>query len=158
MATSRIPAAIDALFARLTAAPALGGVMVLDGPTTNDLTKINDLIFVGWQPEAENGLAVEMAQDFAHIGGQTRDEKFDILCFAESWTGDFDIKSRRLRAFELLAVVENELRASGSNPAAPNLDGAVTFCGLTRGNLLQQPTDRGVQVGIPFRISCEARI
>jgi hypothetical protein len=156
MATSRIPAAIDALVTRWTAA--LPGVLVLDGPTTADLTKQQDLVYVGWQPNAENGIAAEMQQDFAHIGGYTRDERFDILCFAESWTGDFDIKARRTRAFELFAACELDLRASGANPSAPNLGGAVLFCGITQGQLLQQQTDKGAQVGVAFRVTCEARI
>ncbi|MGP4088550.1 hypothetical protein [Streptomyces sp. KR55] len=158
MATSRIPAAIDALVARWTALPALAGVLVLDGPTTTDLTKVQDLVYVGWQPNAENGIAVEMQQDFAHIGGYTRDERFDILCFAESWTGDFDIKARRTRSFELFAACENDLRASGANPAAPNLGGAVLFSGITQASLFQQQTDKGAQVGVAFRVSCTARI
>ncbi|MER5912319.1 hypothetical protein ABT124_17945 [Streptomyces sp. NPDC001982] len=158
MATSRVPAAIDVLVTRWTALPALSGVLVLDGPTVDDLTKVHDLIFVGWQPNNENGLAVEMAQEFAHIGGYTRNERFDVLCFAEAWTGDFDIKARRARAFELFAACENDLRASLASPAAPNLGGAVLFSGITQGQLLQQQTDKGATVGIAFRVSCEARI
>src|SRR3546814_45410 len=100
MATSRIPAAIDALVTRWTASSALAGVLVLDGPTVIDLTKQQDLVYVGWQPNADNGIAVEMQQEFAHIGGRTRNERFDILCFAESWTGDFDIQARRTRRSE----------------------------------------------------------
>ncbi|QIJ62550.1 hypothetical protein [Streptomyces sp. JB150] len=156
MATSRIPAAIEALVTRWTAA--LPGVLVLDGPTTGDLTKVQDLVFVGWQPNTENGLAVEMQQDFAHIGGHTRDERFDVLCYLEAWTGDFDINARRARAFELFAACENDLRASGGNPSAPNLGGAVLFSGITQGSLLQQQTDRGATVGIAFRVTCQARI
>lgn len=158
MASSRIPAAVDALVARWTASPALAGVTVLDGPTTIDLTKLQDLVYVGWQPNGENGIAVEMQQEFAHIGGRTRNERGDILCFAESWTGDFDIKARRTRAFELFAACEDDLRASDVRPAAYNLDGAVLFSGITQASLFQQQTDRGAQVGVAFRVSYEARI
>jgi hypothetical protein len=155
MATSRIPAAIDALVSILRAAPALAGVQVVDGPPTIDQADA-DHVYVGWQTGADT--AAELTQDFNAAGARTRDENFDILCEVDAWTGDSDVKTRRDRAFALLGVVEDALRATGANPTAPALNGAVLWAHLTQGSLVQQNTPSGVRVGVTFRIACRARI
>lgn len=155
MATSTVPAAVDALLAILRAAPALSGVSVLDGPPIEDMSSA-DLLAVGWQPESEE--AVQFQQDFNASGARTRDEDFSILCWAESWTGDRSMSARRTRAFELLAVVEQAIRASGASPEAPTLNSAVLWAHLTSGTLRQVSTDQGVRVGVGFAVTCHSRI
>ena len=155
MATSRIPAAITALVALWQAAPGLAGVTVVDGPPTSDQSD-PDYVYVGWQTGED--AAAEMAQNFANAGARSRDETFDILCQTDSFTGDADVAARRTRAFQLLAAIEDSLRATGAAPSAPTLGGAVLWAHLTQARLIQRNTDQGVQVGIAFRISCHARI
>lgn len=156
MATSTVPAAIDALVSILGAAAGLSGVQVIDGPPTVDMAD-DDYLYVGWQPDADDASA-EFTQDFAHIGARQRDEHFDVLCYLDTWTGDRDVAARRTRAFVLLAAVEDELRATAADPDAPNLGGAVLWAHLTQGQLRQRHTRDGIQVGLPFRISCRSRI
>ena len=155
MATSTVPAAIDALLVILRTAPELSGVRVFDGPPTDDMAG-PDFVAVGWQPEGEEAPAI--TQDFNAAGARTRDEEFDLLCWAESWTGDRSVSARRVRAFELLAVVEQAIRASGAQPEAPTLGGVVLWSHLTGATLRQMFTQDGTRVGIAFTVSCRARI
>lgn len=155
MATSTIPAAIDALVSILQASAGLSGVTVIDGPPTGDQSD-TDYVYVGWQFEGDT--SVEMRQDFAHLGARKRDELFDILCSLDTWTGDTDVQARRARAFELLGAVEDALRATDAAPQAPTLNGTVLWAHLTQGALMQRHTTDGVQVGLNFRVSCRSRI
>ncbi|SDN17820.1 hypothetical protein [Streptomyces wuyuanensis] len=155
MATSAIPGAIDALLTVLRAAPDLADVQVLDGPPVGDQSA-QDYVAVGYQEGAEE--SVQMAQDFNAAGARTRDEDFDILCWIDTWTGDSDVSARRTRAFELLAVVEDAIRASGVSPTAPTLNGAVLWAHLTNASLRQANTTDGVRAVIAFSVSCRARI
>jgi hypothetical protein len=155
VATSRIPAAINALFALLTTALADDPVTVVDGPPIG-MPSEADYLYVGWQL-GEN-VGAEMRQDFAYAGARRRDEEFDILCQVDAWTGDDDVPARRQRAFDLLAVVEDALRATDTQPTAPNLSGAVLWSHITQGQLTQTNSDSGVAVRIPFRITCRARL
>ncbi len=154
MQTSRVPAAVDSLLAILRARPALAEVAIVDGPTAVNLTS-RRRIYVGWSPSA--GQAVELQQEFNGAGARTRDEMFAISCYAESRGGDKDMSFRRNDAFALVGEVETALRATSSNPTAPNLGGVVLWAELTTGNVLQDFTE-GAQVGVEFTVSCRARI
>lgn len=154
MATSRVPAAIDALLTILRASAALTDVSIVDGPPTTNLSDL-DHVFVGYQPNAE--ASVTLAQDFNSAGARTRDEQFTIGCYAESRSGDTDMQARRARCFTLVAAVEDALRATGAVPTAPTLNGTVLWAHVTTGNLLQGQS-AGAQAGVEFTISCRARI
>ncbi|MFF8953886.1 hypothetical protein ACF09I_34570 [Streptomyces sp. NPDC014940] len=154
MMTSRVPAAVAALLEILRAAPALDGVRIVDGPESTNGTE-RDMILVGWQPGAE--AAVALTQDFNAAGARTRDEAFDIACYAESRAGDKDMALRRARVFELVGAVEAALRASDAQPEAPTLGGTVLWAHLTAGNL-QQLQAEGSLAGLAFTVSCRARI
>ena len=57
-----------------------------------------------------------------------------------------------------LAEVEQELRATGPNPEAPTLNGAVMWAHLTRASLRQYFTDQGTRAALAFTVTCHARI
>jgi len=154
MLTSRVPAAVDALLAILRAAPALAEVRIVDGPESVNLTD-RDRIHVGWQPGGE--AAVALTQDFNGAGARTRDEEFEISCYAESRSGDKDMAVRRSKAFELVGAVEEALRATNAAPTAPTLGGAVLWAHLTTGNLTQAQSE-GALAGVAFAVTCRARI
>lgn len=155
MATSAVPAAIDALLEILRAAPALAGVQIVDGPPVDDQA-VPDQLCVGYQPD--EGESAAMSQDFAYAGARRRDEDGAISCWLEAWSGDKEMRPRRLRAFELLAVVEDVLRASDSSREAPTLNGTVQWSQLAAGSLRQGFTDGGARVGIGFSVTFFARI
>ena len=154
MATSRVPAAVDALVAILQAVPALAEVRVVDGPDAVNATE-RHRIHIGWQPDAE--AAVVLQQTFASAGARTRDEEFTISCYAESRGGDMDMSVRRAKVFAMVAAVEDALRATDAAPEAPTLNGAVLWSELTTGNL-QQAQAEGALAGLAFTVSCRARI
>ncbi|MFG2747248.1 hypothetical protein ACGFY0_45355, partial [Streptomyces chartreusis] len=134
--TSRVPAAVAALLSILRAAPALtsAGVAVLDGPVAVNLTE-RKRIYVGWQPSGD--AAVSLVQDFNGAGARTRDEDFVISGYVESRSGDKDMSIHRTRVFEILAAVEDALRATEAAPEAPTLNGTVLWAHLTAGDLFQ---------------------
>lgn len=158
MATSRVPAAIDALVSILRASSALSGVTVFDGPPagSNSDQADADYVYIGWQPDSD--IAAEITQDFAAAGARTRDEEFSIPCTVDTWSGDSDMSARRARAFVLLAAVEDAIRATGANPTAPTLNSAVLWAHLTGGSLEQASSEKGVRARIPFTVTCRARI
>ncbi|MFE0699120.1 hypothetical protein [Streptomyces sp. NPDC058872] len=155
MATSAMPEAIDALLAILGAAPELADVQIVDGPPVNDQS-VADQLCVGYQPG--DGESASMVQEFAYAGARRRNEDGVIDCWIDCWSGDVEIQPRRQRAFELLAVVEDALRASGAAPDAPTLGGVVQWSHLTAGSLRQAITDQGARAGIGFTVSYFARI
>jgi hypothetical protein len=151
-----VPAAIAVLLDICRTAPGLDGVLVIDGPPVGDMSDA-DLIAIGWSPGSDTAGA-ELQQDFAYAGARSRDEDFTVTGWIESWSGDDQVEPRRVRAFELLGVLETALRASGPNPTAPTLGGAVLWAHLTRAQLQQFSTDQGIRAGIAFTITCRARI
>jgi hypothetical protein len=155
MATSAVPGAIAALLTILRASDQLEDVTVIDGPPTDDVAT-EDLLVVGWSPQGE--AAAELVQNFNAAGARTRDEDFNLTCHIDCWSGDSDFPAVRARVFEIFAVVEQELRATSSNPTAPNLNGAVLWAHLTRGVLQQSTNDQGIRVGLAFTVSCHARL
>ncbi|MER7967674.1 hypothetical protein ABTX35_01425 [Streptomyces sp. NPDC096080] len=154
MATSAVPAAIAQLLAILRT-PAIDGADVIDGPPTTDV-QTQDLIVIGWSPDGDQ--AAELTQDFNAAGARTRDEDFAITGWIDAWNGDTDFTPVRARVFELLGVVEERIRATGPNPEAPTLNGAVLWAHLTRGALRQSYTDQGARAALSFTVTCHARI
>lgn len=155
MATSAVPGAITQLLAILSAAPGLEGVDVIDGPPTDDVAT-QDYLAVGWSTDEDQ--AVQLAQDFAYAGARSRNEEFGISCSIDCWSGDDGFAVVRGRAFEIFGVVEQAIRASGPNPDAPTLNGAVLWAHLTAGQLRQYFTDQGTRAALGFTVSCRARI
>lgn len=155
MATSTVPAAVDALLAILRASAALSAVTVVDGPPTTSVAG-PDHLFIGWQPGSE--AAVTLQQDFNAAGARTRDEQYDIVGYAESRTGDLSMSISRTRVFEVIAALEGALRATEAAPAAPTLNGTVQWAHLTTGNFAQIQTNDGPVAGLAFTIHCRARI
>lgn len=155
MATSAVPGAIDALLTILRAASALNEVVIVDGMPTDDVAT-EGYLAVGWSgSEAQDA---ELTQNFNGAGARTRDEDFSIACVLDVWSGDDGFATVRGRVFEILGVVEQELRATGPNPEAPTLNGAVMWAHLTRASLRQYFTDQGSRAALAFTVTCHARI
>lgn len=154
MATSRVPAAVDALLEILRARPSLTEVAIVDGPPSVNLTD-RRRIHVGYAPDGEASVALQ--QEFNGAGARTRDEAFTITCYAESWSGDTDMKAHRDAVFALIGEVEQALRATDEAPEAPTLNGTVLWAHLTTGDLMQK-TSEGSLAGVVFTVTCQARI
>ncbi|MFF9324041.1 hypothetical protein ACF1AY_04910 [Streptomyces sp. NPDC014776] len=154
MMTSRVPAAVDAVLNILRGRAALADVAIVDGPPGQNLTQLQR-IHVGWVPG--DGVSVALTQQFSGAGARTRDEAFEIACYAEARAGDSDLKARRDEVFALVAEAETALRATNDAPTAPTLNGTVLWAQLTTGDLTQSLVE-GSLAGLAFTITCQARI
>ncbi|WP_442653787.1 hypothetical protein [Streptomyces pseudogriseolus] len=149
-----MPAAIEQLLVILRARPALDDVAIVDGPASVNASELRR-IHVGWAPGADSSVALQ--QQFNGAGARTRDEAFDISCYAEARAGDKDMKARRDEVFALVGEVEQALRASNEAPEAPTLNNTVLWAHLTTGDL-QQLQAEGSLAGLTFTVTCQARI
>ncbi|MFD7978891.1 hypothetical protein [Streptomyces sp. NPDC059071] len=155
MATSVAADVIDALLEILRAAPELSDVQIIDGPPIEDQS-VPDQLIVGWQPG--EGEAATLLQEFAYAGARRRNEEGIVSCWIDCWTGDTDMQLRRRRAFDLLALVENALRASDTSPESPTLGGVVQWSQVAAGTLRQAVTDQGARASVGFTVTYFARI
>lgn len=165
MATSALPRAIDALVEILSGSSGLQEltgpdgrtVKIIDGPPTKDIA-LDDFLSVGWSGSDDQSDAGESLQNFNSAGARTRDEDLAIAGVIDIWSGDSTFSAVRTRAFDVLALVETELRATNTAPEAPTLNGAVLWAHLTRTQLRQYFTDQGARVALGFTVTCHARI
>lgn len=155
MATSAVPAAVDALLAVLAGPCATAKVSLRDGPLTTNVDDV-DLLFVGYTPDTD--IAVTAQQDFAYAGARRRDETFQIACYAEARSGDATMQARRARVYEIAALVETALRATNDAPTAPALNGTVLWAGVATGDLRQLQGPETCTAGLTITIGCKARI
>lgn len=149
MASSRIPAAIDALHA--LAAAALTEVDVNNGPAlTSDYA---DKLSVGYAG-IENSEVVSFDQEQAgHArGAHPRKEVFFISNVINAGSGDDDMSARRNRAFEILAELEAALRLNPSM-GIPGLTAQIAD-----GSLLQDRGEKGMFAALLFRVRCKSHI
>jgi hypothetical protein len=141
---SAIPTVLDALRAGLGVA--MPGVQILDGPPTVEVQ--GDVVAVGFSPDPD-GAAVEATEATADLGGGGR-EDFDVLGAASSWTGDTEIKTRRDRAFALIAAIKGELKRD------PHVGGTCAQARLRITDYVPAQTTKGAVVTVTFRISVVA--
>lgn len=135
VATSTVPAFINALLTALAAPVAAVDGALHDGPPISD--EHTDYVAVGY---AENGPAVEASQQ-AETLRNGRTEEYTVVCQVVAASGDNDMKATRVRAFALFAVVETVLRADWT------VTGATTFAEVASYSLTQiQSTDGAVAV------------
>lgn len=136
---SVVPGAIDALVARLAARPGLAGVQIFDGPEAKFPEQ--DFIAVGLSPED-----LETPATRQPAGPATTSESAEITCAIRSWDGTTDIRSRRLRAYQLLDEIRSEI--DGDN----TLGGAVDQAELTGSTYMPAQGKRGVVVDVVLTV------
>lgn len=114
--TSRVPALLDALFARLTSA--LDGWQGFDGPPFGTLEL--DFFSVGF-PGVDGAAVTEDVQRTQGMGHRYT-EIFEVQCLLSSQNGDANIKAARDRCHRALALVEAALQQDRG------LGGVVDLC------------------------------
>lgn len=152
MATSVVPALIDALVEQATAA--LPDVNVYDGfGVTADP---GDFLMIGVEdPDAEDAaFSADARQEWANANHTTRDESGEITCCAVSWNGDADQKTARDGAYAITAAVETCLRET----PALGLDNLLWTGFGSSTQLSQVQGDSGAAAMLVFRIAFRARI
>lgn len=154
MATSVVPALIDALVS--TATTALPNTLVFDGIGVTD--DPGNFLMIGVEDPDIEGAAFssDAKQAWANANYSTRDEEGEITCAALSWNGNGyeGVKAARDGAYAIAAAVENLLRA---NPSL-GVDGLL-WTGFGSSSQLSQAQDsQGASALLVFRINFRARI
>jgi hypothetical protein len=154
VATSAVPAVIDALFIGLTAA--MPTRTVTDGPAVTK--NPGDYLMIGVDdPEADTPVTSVEAQQVRATMSGARDEAGTITCCAYSWNGDSGNagqKAARDAAFATVAAAENYLRDTD-----PKLGDAVLKTEIfERANVSQAQTPKGSDCLVIFSIAYLARI
>lgn len=153
MATSVIPALIDALVSAALAA--LPTTLVFDGIGMTD--DPGDFLMIGVEdPDIEGAaFSADTRQEWASVGtGAPRDEQGEITCVALSWNGNSDPKAARDGAYAIAAAVENLLRANPSLGVA-----GLLWTGFGSSSQLSQAQGSGgASALLVFRINFRARI
>lgn len=152
MATSAVPAVIDALFTAADAA--LATVTVYDGFGVSD--DAGDFLMIGVEdPDSQDAAtSADAEQSWANADGTARDETGTVTCAALSWNGDADQKAARDAVYAITAAVEDLLRADPSLGIATVL---WTSFGTSQ-QLTQAQDEQGALALLVFRIQFRARI
>lgn len=153
MATTVLPALIDALVTNATAA--LPDVLVYDGFGV-DAEPGNQYLMVGVEDVDSKGSswAATAEQEWANANYTARDEDGVVICAALAWNGDSDAKAARDDAFAVVAAVENMCRTTPSQGVANLL---WTSAGH-RLQLTQDQAESGAIAIVVFQIRYRARI
>ncbi len=140
---SAVPAVLDALLDRFRAHPGLRAVRVWDGPPLPSSDQ--EQLSVG---DMQDDPAVMSALTDSSLG--RRAETLDISCRILCWTGDTNMRPRRLRSFALLATVGEVLSVD------PTLGGLVALARLGETTTLaQNQTESGAEAVLDFTIRAE---
>lgn len=153
MATSIIPALIDALVTRCEAA--LTAVAVHDGYGVSGDVVDNLMIGVDDPFSDQASPTAEAEQSWANVGsGRTKDETGNITCCAYATSGGTDQKAVRDAAYAITEAVENLLRTDPEVGLGPTVR---TEFGTAQKFLQDQDQD-GAWALIVFDIHFDARI
>lgn len=136
-----LPAFLETLTASLTAA--LGGVQVVDGPPVKYIRA--ECVAVGITTE---DASVESTT--AQAGLRASRESVDVINLIRVWSGNSDLTPLRVRAYQLLDVVDQQLRAD------PTVADTVAYARLIGHVYTPARTEEGVGVFLEPRIRVDA--
>lgn len=166
MTTSAIGNAIDWLVGAAQAGITPVGtetqqVYITDGPpATQDYLVRPQRIGIGLNLLDPAHPAAEGEQEFGAINqARTRYETFMIVCSAEEWSGDTNLKPRRQTVFALMAQMELLIRGVNGNPGDTTMGGAVMYSqigGPISFDYRQDPS--GASAVLVFHIAAKARL
>jgi len=149
MATSVVPALIDALLQQASAVLSGDLIRVYDGMmVTSDP---GDYLMVGVDdPDAEGfASAADAEQEWRGLGAQKKNQSGGIWCVAESRNGQGDPKTARDGAYAIVAAVEDLCRDD------PTLGGALATGWVSAGGdeRLSQSRVGGAAARVAFRVN-----
>jgi hypothetical protein len=153
MATSAVPALINAVITRLKADSNLSAVRIFDGIEI-DQSYPGDAICIGHDGnmEGDEVVASNFTQEYRNLGAIGKFEDGVINCTMWAWDGMTDISARRTRATAVLGYVENSIRSDVS------FGGVVIYSGLETAQMGYRQTNAGAAVTINFSITYRAKI
>lgn len=149
---SKVDAVCLALTALWSAAPALEGVRVVDGPQANS-EDANEWLFVGYDgdtldPNSEGANATQDWMAFA----KTKQEDGEITSAVVVRSGVVDIPTVRARAFALVSAAEDALRTD------PLLGGVVMQSHISEQRYFPTPSTSGCKVRVVFTVTYLAQL
>ncbi|WP_255951546.1 hypothetical protein [Streptomyces odontomachi] len=144
-----MPEVIDALVALGQQDVELVDVVVTDGPEIGE-TGAQDWLLVGFDGDpAGDFLAAQSAGGWSDLS-TGREEQFQVTIAAIASRGDGDVRTARVRAYEIGARVENWLRADPSI-GLRSLEAAIETTAL-----VQDQTNQGVQARLLLTVAGRA--
>jgi hypothetical protein len=146
--SSQVPDAITALLAAFTAAPALAGADVRDGPVVTGSPAL-EAVLVGWTGQPDDQLAADAAVTPEVLGDADDREVFTIRCAALVLNGENDLAAARNRAYALHAACGAVVRADR------RLGGTVGDSHMGPHALRQRPTPDGIIATVTFAVACD---
>lgn len=156
VATSAVFELIDALIAKFSADATLtaNSVKIYDGPPLGDLSEAN-ILFVGAQPSDQTGTIPDatLTQTWGELGARARFEDLSVACELVVRDGNTDLQALRATAKTLLAAVESALRTDFTLSI-----GRLLWCAVTAGQVVQEQTNKGAAIAVPFTVAGRARL
>ncbi|MEU0039108.1 hypothetical protein, partial [Streptomyces sp. NPDC006333] len=111
-------------------------------------------VFVGYDGDDEGDfITAATIQEWAGLGAKKKSETITLTAAVLIQRGSIDVRSCRIRTYEVLAAIEDVLRAD------PSLGFPTpTICALTESTFHTEQTPDGVQGRLPFTVTCTTRI
>lgn len=141
---STIPAVLDALLESW--AVALPGVQLVEGQPLAPEPDIICVAFTGLPGEP----SIEATEDRAQMATSPDRERYDIACVASAQRGETDARAVRIRAFELVEAIRDDLRRD------PTLSGLVLSARLAVMSLAASQTSAGAECTALVRVRIDA--
>jgi hypothetical protein len=156
MATSTIPAFMDALYTRFAADATLSQAQVCDGLPWPQGLEREAVIIMSARPGDPTGEEAG-GQRAAALGRQRREERYIVQVFVSVLKPARETqRATRDRAFELVAAIENSIKAwGGENPAYA---GTVRIAQVTATTLEQPAAKDDREALITVDIACQQRL
>lgn len=153
MATSTIPAFIDALYARFQADVTINTAQVCDGLPWPKQLEPEAVLIMAARPGDPTGFGAG-GQRAAALGAQHREERYvvDVVVSVLKPSRETQ-QSARARAFQLAAAIETSIKSWG-----PAFGGIVRVAQIT-GITLDQPANQDArEARVVVEIACQQRI
>lgn len=153
MATSRVPALINAVLAALRSAPGLSGVQVVDGPLVT-ASAAQEWVFVGYDGDPEGDFTTaETEQTWAGLGARAKSESISLTCCVLVQRGSAEVSTCRDRTYAIFGSVEDVLRSDPSLGLP-----SPTTTQVASDSFHTEQTSNGVQGRLTFAVTCTTRI
>jgi hypothetical protein len=147
MATTTVPAFLDALKAQLEAREGLAGVGIYTSPQNEEVTE-----------SIEFGYRIAGTQGWAALGQRARNDDYTvtgIIWKAVDGAGEADAKTARDWVYDTFGELEEQLR---TDPYVNQSVTGNTGAQITRADFNQWYDDRKRMARMEFDITCKARI
>lgn len=151
MTTVAFPVLVDNIIAAFRAATSLSDVRIFDGIEIDE-SYPGDAIAVGHDGSDDGDLmAASIRNSYDQLGAKRMFEDGTINCSMWATSGNTNLTTLRVRAYEILSAVDTVIRLD------PSFSGACLYSGLEYHTPTYRQTNAGAAVIINFTIAYRAR-